>query len=1166
MPDFEAQTNLRELVDWTCTHLCGPDKEFGGLVVIFDEFLTFVHGYGHSSAGSPLQSLAQGFADHPDRSLLITFSQIDPRLHIEASSSSGKDLLLKEIDRIDTRVLMHSVVELVVDSYLHQNEELWMKDFDEHGANSLTAQVDLASERTFDLMSQRYVNTLDWIFKDFAERVGVGCFPLHPATTALFSSIHWEQDISARSTLQFVLEGAESRKDAPALVDGRPNWVMPADLVDYFTKMIGAEDWRQLQAAIRQSGPQSTPLQQDILRVILLIDVAHINTKRFGFVEAIALLTASDPQTVQQELGQLEARRAIKREHDGTYRFREISGAHSDIEELVNKHRELLEPLTQVDFDATLRNVRLLDTKLAPIEPSGDFTMGHLTDWAAPQELKLRPAVSRPEQLIQMAAELQHSVRGGDRGLIYWLVPRDGEDVVWFRTTFPDIVREAFGTTRVPITFMLPKATVPTFMGPVEELRSLGRISPKERSGIGAEVFTEFADQVSSQVLDGVDAVLSNAEPLLPAGFDGVDARRLTSPSQLLTTLYSRTYSEGPSQFVNTTRANRVGTAVGPIADVLSSGDVQQLFAYPGPAEFTRSPGKNVIDFLKRWHVVDQATRKVAAPPANSPVAPGWNLLENSVKPGSSDIALGQLITRLLNAPYGYDVNVATLVVVGWLSHYKRDITLRKGSTPQSIKDLIANSKKVGERGTPVDILRALSSCTLSRRQPTNASQVLREIQTTLRSGEMSFREAQEAVIALEDLQSDEGTEPAESQLAEELLKQIKVDVERTRAFVALVNQSRQQIKANGTSIEQFEQQRRKIERSEEPTYIKVDKLPTRSKMLEELDRAIERAGERLIQRYSRLTSSDEFAVFVERLDHLDSGPLRTYPALRRRILAVKSELEAQNNALIEKRKLEGLDAEVRVLLQSIPRSSGSPLPQLQNYRSQLLDARPGSAEMQEQVKRYLAQVDREILEITNTVRDLVMRSEEAASSKDLQATLMGLRVIHPRLGDTPLVRDVDMATERIRTVLQVLEQVEHYRSGPKHSASDYKDAINAIKAIATDSGYLTEAQATEVNAIAVRLENELVHREKEAIAWLDALERSSKSSGFSPSEGLQRLERPQPYLPATYHSRLDALRSHLLELRDQNHADQIRHLFQQIGSQAERDQLLQELQSLVGV
>lgn len=178
----------------------------------------------------------------------------------------------------------------------------------------------------------------------------------------------------------------------------------------------------------------------------------------------------------------------------------------------------------------------------------------------------------------------------------------------------------------------------------------------------------------------------------------------------------------------------------------------------------------------------------------------------------------------------------------------------------------------------------------------------------------------------------------------------------------------------------------------------------------------------------------------------------------------------------------------------------------------------------------------------------------------------MSLRVIHPRLGDTPIVRDVDAATERIGSVLQVLEQVEDHRGQPKHSASDYTDAIAAIKAIAVESRHLTEAQVAEVNKIAARLENELTQREGEAIRWLEALERSSKSSGFSPSDGLQRLERPQPYLPEAYRSRLDALRSHLLEMRDQNHADQIRHLFRQISNQAERDQLLQELQALVGV
>ena len=113
------------------------------------------------------------------------------------------------------------------------------------GSQKLTPSSCVASIIAMDCFVDRYQQQLHWSTDQFQKTVTEGCFPLHPLTTAFLCNVKLQtaSDVGTpRTVLGFVLEELKARRDQPALIDGRVNWVLPVELVDYFESRLAGED------------------------------------------------------------------------------------------------------------------------------------------------------------------------------------------------------------------------------------------------------------------------------------------------------------------------------------------------------------------------------------------------------------------------------------------------------------------------------------------------------------------------------------------------------------------------------------------------------------------------------------------------------------------------------------------------------------------------------------------------------------------------------------------------------------------------------------------------------------------------------------------------------------------------------------------------------------
>jgi hypothetical protein len=302
-PNLGGETSLGAAVNWLVGEWCGPGKPFGGLLILFDEFSRFVQDYGpNNPLGAPLQDLMNGVAQQRGKVLFVGLSQHDPT--VIAEKYAGGEELIKELSRlpINNRHVMQTMLEDVLGGILKTDTGAWEQMLRERGVGGYVSE---ASDTAHRLFADRYgPKQLGWSLTQFQEKVAKECFPLHPLTTAFLSSVNLQAAGMVRSVLGFLTDEQGyvlPSLDREAVLDGgRPNWVLPTRLVDYFGEMLDEDKYKQFKAVFK---PDQAEEQQAVLKAMLLLDIAELPTRNAGgYAAVIANLAGLDENLAEQTL------------------------------------------------------------------------------------------------------------------------------------------------------------------------------------------------------------------------------------------------------------------------------------------------------------------------------------------------------------------------------------------------------------------------------------------------------------------------------------------------------------------------------------------------------------------------------------------------------------------------------------------------------------------------------------------------------------------------------------------------------------------------------------------------------------------------------------------------------------------------------------------------
>jgi hypothetical protein len=497
-PNFGADASIRDAVAWATDNLCGPDKPVQSLLVVFDEFGAFVRDYSlgeFRGPGAPLQDLLNGIENRRGKAAFVALTQQDPdaiaRNALKGGLHGDADSLLKELNRLpeSERYVLHSSLELVLDAYLRQSPGFWDELMRKP---AFSGAVSEATEVALDAFRERYREELGWDFGRFREVMAEGCFPLHPLTTALLSTLQLRSTAAApRTVLGFVIRSIGDRSTEPVVRNDRPNWVWPVALVDYFRDNLDEYPYTQFLEAVQLAGGADAPAEQvTVLKAMLLQIAGRVETRRTGYETTIAQLSGLLKQVAGQTLKELSDSGVIRPDANKRfYTFWPIGGTAHRVEELLQeKLRDRV-----LDRRALDRVNGLLKEAgwLQPVPVNGPW--GHAEDWHASQVL-LGYSDFGQDALIKLAAEhLQWRLDGKQRarGLVAWLLAENTEQVEAYRKDLVGLLDQAFGDSYVPLIAVRPRVPSPELTRSMLELYCLSRFDNTDIRDVGKDQYED---------------------------------------------------------------------------------------------------------------------------------------------------------------------------------------------------------------------------------------------------------------------------------------------------------------------------------------------------------------------------------------------------------------------------------------------------------------------------------------------------------------------------------------------------------------------------------------------------------------------------------------------------------------------------------------------------
>jgi len=1181
-PSAEGHASLSEAIHWVVDNYCGESKLLGGLLILFDEFSLYVQRYAQSKAVGELQDLLQGVENHPKRAIFLAFAQHDPDDVAEQVLYGGQSLqsLKKELQRLPRKYALYSLMESVLDSYLKQSETDWpefLKDPKVRGA-----LLGEASEVTWKAFSKHYNDELKWSYDKFREVVSQGCFPLHPMTTALLCQIKVQQgeDIgTARTALGFVRDQLEQRASQPAYSNGRINWILPIALVDYFEGRL-ASDSPNLYAAYAKAkrdlepvfGEKATPVQEAVLKALLLQEVAQPsavpNLKQH---ELLAQMCGFDEDDVLDALKELSRHNNNIIRYDPIHRTNSFWPIGTDPWRLETAIQEKakgirLEPAEFADKLKTfLQSDSLYNFGSIPLE----VDWGHSKDWTADEYIITADLLTRDrlQALLPCFSLSRDGLQDGKRGLVLWMLMADQADRDALRQQVKAALAETWPEeTPPPVLVMIPR-------GPTPEMVDLfRRIKALENVGQDRDLMKEVGQQAHQQEILQTKASLAKAlarlrgddsrvwdiprnpdELVVPQVYQApVAASRPMTARHVLTQLYEMAYRVRPPEFFTQYQATQVKLrdAVKNVAKNLIHNRASSVLTG------IHAVSKDLcnIYLASSWGLLmpgDLTLQK----PTSLQLEHTWDLLSARIGPGAQDVRLAEVVPTLLNPPYGFDYNTATLLLCAWIGYYRAELRLSVKGRICSLDEL---EEQVETRKTSKDFLNWIctSPVTITRRSPDAAQKEVQEIISKINRREQFPRsEAQEAYQKLTEFAELDNQPSDIRQRADKAAETLSKALTEAQAYDERAKGILARLSSESDDISMLLDLRASL--AELPASSLVDVTqPAPNEIGELLDQKLEQALERMQRQVEALLDRTQVGSLRQMLTNLKTRlEKQGLSSLAEKIADTQGKLEQRASYL----KAQEQEASVRKEIAAMDPKAG--LAQLRIYLSRLQEIEAVSPEFKKERDNKLRAIQSEIQELEDYARsivDYVQQLEMSRVERERDEIVSRLNRYEGDKSQSKL-RQAQSYLDTLRQFLAELERVNRVPSSPQ----DVQAAQNELEQISQRySQKLSAHHLEQLNQVREEIESRELKAQQDAVHWLEGCE-GELNRGGSLDSLKRKLDSLPAFLPADCQPRLETLRTRLQARLDQDNITQIEMLFRALGTPEKRQECLERLRKL---
>jgi hypothetical protein len=771
-PYFEGGMEPRDLLRWLVQHYCDEGQRFGGVLILFDEFSQFVERYylQRRYAGS-LQRLLEMVDTLRSRVLFLAFAQHDPSMVVRNTMRSASEQqikeALKELQRIPERnkLSLHTRMEQVIDGYLSQENTPFPDLLRQHP--DLDDHLWEASVLARQAFSSGNSEQQQWTDEQFHEIVGKGCFPLHPLTTAILCQgipIANVQIETARTVLGFVQERVGSKLSEPVVIaDGKPNWIYPVELVDYFYDMLPEQERFQYRTALQRIEGEPAPEQVAVLKAILLLTLTQIPTRRDNFADVVSHLTGIDTSAVRRTLQHLAEIFALY-EDQGRYRFYSLGG---DLRRLQQIKQEIWSESISTE------HVNLLNQRFQ-VNPEVSVTWGHKDDWQARQVIWRVSDFT--EQNLRREAPLFRITNDGlsmecKRGLVIRLLALSEEELDELAERVSEILDRAFPDENTPaILVVLPTQPMPDLLHWVRWDNYLWlSVRPEDRQQIGDELIRREHDTAQKQIEQAKQRMLSDSVPLqsgtshrlvVPRAYRAfLQQENPHTVSEALRLLYKQVYRFAPPFFDQYSHSSSTLRAdIRQICHKLAEDRVRDVVD-----TFGNRPGRDCVHkYLQaQWRIL-KSDYTIQPPPPGSVVQHAWHELDQAFSSTEVATPVRDVLLRLMNPPYGYHFHQLSLLFSAWYGYQRKYLEFSIGGKLDSLLS-VWKLQHVDRSERFIERMVYTHHVAIKRRDVDREREKVQQMVKTIlsRTEYFSQQEAEAALSllrsALENLEDDEG-------------------------------------------------------------------------------------------------------------------------------------------------------------------------------------------------------------------------------------------------------------------------------------------------------------------------------------------------------------------------------------------------------------------------
>lgn len=737
-PGWDTDVDVEKILTDLVTHLCtGAEARYQGILILFDELYNYLQLWSSDPvhAGSTtLQNITNICARFTGKVALIGFAQRKLSRVIPAKNAEDFKRLVTRLELLPSTYEPAASLELVLDGLLSQQDQTaaWQA-FRSRWNDTLRA----TSSNAFENRTANYYRSHNWSLQHYCDRIGVGCFPLHPLTSYLLCNLDFTQ---GRTAIQFVQDEVKRFIDEqPVEQDGVLNYIYPVALVDAFEGNFSNpqvnpayprlfSDYSYAANKVKTSA-DADPNELIVLKALFIFHasgtkLAKLDRERHE--DTLMLLSGLSIAKVKTVLDKLLNTRDVIHHNPATNTYQFYSGGIAPdtlrqriLEETANQPASLarLETYCRVN----------LDHYVSPYTVPAQFI----------EENRLRFEDWRFQNKVFTAAKFRkdlfsdQTLRSIDgAGVVAYVISETSEEVSALRNEIESLLATSPLKGQIVVAIAVQPASKLTRL-----LLELDHAERKPVQEFGAAL-TQLRDQYKKQVNDGMAELLKSCiyfchiQAKVPTG-------DRTEPAKIASVILSDRFPYIPpiEKLDRLTLKSQTGSEViGYVAKRLLEDDLR-------PAAFPKKNYATTIDpvFMTAWGLLQKTDQKyTVATPTQSRVLKAWNEISEMITLGDQSekvIEISKIWQKLSNPPYGYNEYTFTMLFVGWLAYHRAELWLKgsfgipQGKLSLSVReepiaawantDILTNPKKFVN-----EWISKGQSPKLIRRKPTKEPQV----------------------------------------------------------------------------------------------------------------------------------------------------------------------------------------------------------------------------------------------------------------------------------------------------------------------------------------------------------------------------------------------------------------------------------------------------------